>query len=621
MDLRVDRYLSLFLLLALVLPMPFGCSKAGEDAEAVSEPADMVAVPFSLSVSNVRTSTKMTDGVVQDNSFRGIGEVIMIPFKITGSKIAATDSPWDSNIALPDDGFTDAVHLYETVHVHLGTNAVLAFGKATDEAVTVSDGDSLAFMQRNGVLRHTGLWNIGGPSEINFYLEPIANISSAGTALETWHSGVVSYLNTILNSSVTRTANGASVTYKFNDMGSYNNHPGLVEALQDFTCMGKILPGSAEVLGYLLTNLYRAVYYYAADGMRSVDYHNGNFFYVYQLSNTILNKIKNNNYVAVSGSGATTTITLKQNAPGCYGLPHGIYPIQYREKLAGYGTGTFTGTVASPSGIWTPSYGDICFPPALWYRANSELATTSDDGAEDYFTSGTSSWAEILSNFDSSFIKTDTKVAAMRNPLQYSVARLILKINKTSSATLQDSRGNAVSVNGTNAGRFPLTAIVLADQKTVDYEFMPVLASGNKYIYDTDVYNGTSPKAYISYSTTSKNVSVLALQTETASDVHFALEFLNNTTTTFYGAGGCVIYPGCHFYLAGAMEYGTAQNPNGAPLTSVFTQDYATELSVSIPDFRNAYSILPELRDPQLVLGVEAEMRWAMITPGTIVIK
>ena len=85
---------------------------------------------------------------------------------------------------------------------------------------------------------------------------------------------------------------------------------------------------------------------------------------------------------------------------------------------------------------------------------------------------------------------SDSESAAIKDPLQYGVARMSVKIGKTTSNTLKDFDGNSVSVNNTN---YPLTGIVIEGQKPVDYSFNPVSSStDNLYIYDADVYNGTS---------------------------------------------------------------------------------------------------------------------------------
>jgi hypothetical protein len=57
--------------------------------------------------------------------------------------------------------------------------------------------------------------------------------------------------------------------------------------------------------------------------------------------------------------------------------------------------------------------------------------------------------------------------------------------------------------------------------------------------------------------------------------------------------------------------------PAGAP-ASVFSSDYKTTVKVKARNLGNAYNTVPDLRDPQLELGVVAEMDWFQVEPGGI---
>jgi len=114
---------------------------------------------------------------------------------------------------------------------------------------------------------------------------------------------------------------------------------------------------------------------------------------------------------------------------------------------------------------------------------------------------------------------------------------------------------------------------------------------------------------------------VLVLESPALANVHFALEFQNRSNATLYGINDCAIYPGNHFYLIGYMNYAQARNATGEDLRSVFVQDHTTVVNLTIPHLRNAYTVLPDLSDPQLVLGVDAQVNWIMEKPGTIPVK
>ena len=610
------------------------CNK--ENSEPLSPSGDdgMVAVPFSLSVSKAAPETKMTDAIVQKDNFRGLESLDIIPFKSNDGSVSPDMERWGANLALPQIGISNSfaddanggsitglvntsnAHLYESVYLRTATNSVLAYGKAKDDVIVVLDGDSLSYKKRNGVLRKgADLTRFTKPSEITFSLEPYITNPSNDDVYRKWRNSIVGYLNGILTATISYTRGTTKTTYTFNRKDSYNYHPGLVAALDEFTNEGRMMAGTYEVLEKKLTDLYRTVYYYL-DVNNSLDYHNYNFYYVRRLSEKIIAAINKSAYVSISGSGVSATVKLLTKAPECFGLPYGIFALQYREKSGTVGSGAFGESIDTPGGIGVPDYRVFCYPPSLWYFVNSKVVATTNKEVTEYYKSSTGKWGNILEYYTQPFVESDAAAAAIKDPLQYGVARLDIQINKTTTTVLADSKSNSISVVNTNAKRFPLSGVIFTDQRSVNYDFTPISTADNQYIYDSDVSN-----AYISYSETSRPVSVLALQTVTESNVHFALEFLNNSTSTFFGIDGCVVYPGCHFYLIGVLDYSTATHPEGSNLTSVFTQDYTTEVNINIGSFRNAYTVLPDLRNPELVLGVQAQMEWKMITPGTVIIK
>lgn len=615
------------------------CTKEDKGNSESSEKTQKIAIPFSLSVNDVAPTTKMTNDIVQGTSpvvFRGIDELNIIPFIITGAEVSSLNKRSGSNLylpqhSLPADTFgddsnegafaglvnTSNSHLFRDVPIPIKTNAVVVYAKALDEDMAVVSGaDEIAYNKRNGVLNHTDLLEPEYLSAVSFDLEPYAGSGTAEeTDYKTWRKGLVDYLNAILKVKVENKKNNVVLgTYTFNKPDSWNNHSVLLEALNNFTNKGVLMTGSHESLDQLLTQLYRAVYTYSVKEENSQGYNEGTYYYVYELSKAILTKIDNSNYVTRSGSGTGAKIALKNKSPESFGMPYGTFPLLFRE-----GSRDFTYEIESPGGIGTVDFKDFCYPPALWYYSNSRIVTTADEDVKTKYKSSTGTWDKILALYESTFVQSDCKGAAIINPLQYAVGRMDVKINKTTSQKLGDYRGsNKVAVSGTS---YPLTGIIVSDQKPVDFGFNPVSNGKNRYIYDSDVYDGTAPRAYISYDIASSTVSTLVLQSQDAENVHFALEFINNSKSTFYGANNCAVYPGCHFYLAGMLDYSKATNTTGETLPGVFTKDHTTEVSISISDLKNAYTVVPDLQDPRLVIGVEADLEWKMVTPITVVIK
>ena len=106
------------------------------------------------------------------------------------------------------------------------------------------------------------------------------------------------------------------------------------------------------------------------------------------------------------------------------------------------------------------------------------------------------------------------------------------------------------------------------------------------------------------------------METEPGEDVHYALEFKNNSANEFKGADG-LIKPGSNFYLIGELEYDQAsQNPNN--LASVFVKDHITAVTITVKGLASAYNVIPELRDPQLQIGLVSKMDWIQVTPAEV---
>ena len=108
------------------------------------------------------------------------------------------------------------------------------------------------------------------------------------------------------------------------------------------------------------------------------------------------------------------------------------------------------------------------------------------------------------------------------------------------------------------------------------------------------------------------------VQTEEEQDVHYALEFRNDSGAAFYGANGCIVPASGKFYLVGTMEISTMSAAQRGDIDCVFLQDHVTQLSVSVNSLAKAYNTIPELRDPQLEIGVVTRMDWVHSTPAEV---
>ena len=604
------------------MALALSCAKEGS---FVPETGREVPLPLAVSVSEGAPVTKMTGSVVQKESFRGIDYLVLAPFVTGGAPVQGSDAVHGPYIVLPgiessfgeDAGGGDYhglvygsnARLYKWVYMREGTDACLVYGKAIDQMVATAGDDSLAFKKRNGRLRMTPIDEVETASDITFTPEPYLNAYKKYAQFDSWRNNLRGILNNLVKTNVSKT--GASVRAWFDDPSTYNFHPAMEEAFHKFSNYGKVMSGGHEVLDIKLSELYAAVNT-LRDKDLSLDYHDGTFYYVWELATDIYNKFqtyRNNGTMTISG----TTVKLAAKNPDSFGIPYGAYALQYQE-----GSKQFEKILDNKDtgerdkiGIYMADERHFVYPPSLFYTANSPLSISADETVTEQYKSTTGDWASILSFYTESAVNLDSKAAAVTNPMQFGVSRLDLAIRKTSAASLSQNSSSNVAVDN---DKFPLTGIVVAGQKAVDYAFNPIISgTETEYlVYDSDVYSGTSPRAYLSASRDSETISLLLLQSQEGKDVHFALEFLNDSGNTLYGTEGCEILKGTHFYLVGVLAL-----PEGA--SRVFTQDRITTVNVSVSSFRNAYAILPDIRETQVTIGVDARMTWDMTEDPVII--
>lgn len=644
-------YLFIWLFVAVILS---ACTdiEIGSEAEGILYENEGVEIPFSLSVGDSRPQTKMTQDITQvdqsEASFRGIKEIYAIPFKVKRA-INGSDERVGKNLALPQLGipslfgasaeegaFAGLVsnnnsHLYKGVIFPRGTASLLVYGQAIDEDVSVSP-DSIAFKRRNGVLCKHGVEKAETPADITFTLEPF--ISSAQEAeMQTTVNGLLTYLNNIAGATVS-TPNGYLAnsntqqrwTYDWSTPTDYNNYADLKNAFDFLTSGGVGFSAGTECINQMLTTLYNTMYSMANDvNAGGSDYRltyytrrntNNNtyrvyYYYVYQLAQEIRNRINNSTYVNISGSGASVSVALKgdyANFPERFGLPSGSVGIIWN--------GTAFVQQTSATGAALAAVDAFCYPPSLWYGSNSTLKTSDDMAIVEEYKSANATWNDIFNQYTfGDTVVPGAMSAALKDPLQYGVGMLEVNLNKANPQLLPDSSGATVDVRNSN---FPLTGIIIGEQKNQSYAFEPLLEGLSLYVYDNEVYDGSTPKAYIageSSGLTFQPVHTLVVQTEDAKDIHMALEFQNNSGADFYGFNSCRIAAGSKFYLIAKLKYA---NGTGASLPAVFVHDHITKVTFSINSLANAHNTIPELRDPQLEIGVIAQMEWVQATPAEI---
>ena len=423
-----------------------------------------IHLPLSLYISPTQepSQTKMSDEVTQaQNQFRGMDFIRVLPFKAPGGAVQAADEIWGNSFAMELVG-AGSVHIYDDSFFLTQANAVLIYGRAAAQGIPVSQADSLAFKRRNGSLLMPDFLQVKKAGEAGFRPEPYLNRWMQENRYNTWRQNLVNYLNGILKSNVKY--NG--VTREFRNPADYGNHPGLKAALEAFTNYGILFSGSQEVLDGRLTALYRAVYPLAESAHNSIDYHDGTYYYVYQLAKVIVRSMNNTSRVSISGSGTNATVQLNEQAPASFGLPAGAYVLQYRE-----GSRLFYDQLDNKNngsdhrvGLYTTDERYFAYPPSLCYWTASLLLTSEEKDVKSYY-DGNHSWESVLEeHYPGHEVQSKTRSAAVKEPLSIGVSRLLLRLQRPSSLTLDDSAGNLFRIDNSS---FPLTGILVAGQRKV----------------------------------------------------------------------------------------------------------------------------------------------------------
>jgi len=302
--------------------------------------------------------------------------------------------------------------------------------------------------------------------------------------------------------------------------------------------------------------------------------------------------------------------------PASIGLPDGAAVIRWNGEAFAYETETTT--MGNINGV-----DRFAYPAELYYYGNSKLMVSDNDVSSVFDNSDSKNWTELLNeNFSDGAVQSSTKTIAMKDPLQYGVARLQVKL-KADAVSLNDKKNVAVSIGTSSNPSFPLTSIIIGGQLPVGFDFtpaslMPVYSETDmKFIYDSEV---TSSDNYIRNeefgSTNTFITNTLVLQTYDGKKLQIALEFQNDSDKDFEGSTG-IVYQGTKFYLIGEIEPKLdADKPKAS--NRVFTQDHITTVQFTVKSLEKAYNVLPDLMSPRLELGLELTPQWVQTTPTDV---
>ena len=597
---------------AMALATPLFLSSCSSSDDIADNPGnttgEAVKTSFTLSVglpggssSNAKPSTRMTDATAQAQetpSFRGMDNMTLIPFN-TGAAITTSDSRAGStNINLPNTTAntlltnqitsTGNAHVYTDVSVPVGVKSFLFYGKAID-ATAGTDASEAADMFKYGSLTKAGL-SAGAPSGISFTPKQIYESG----AVDGKASALATYLTTIAGSSYENTAD--SKTYKWSEVAPDAQGQGsaLQTLYKNFT---SLTAGSSASVQDAVQELYTSLNSLLQGNQTAVN--NG-------IINKIIENIKTGATVGTDGKLSLNSDYI--GFPANINLPDGAVTVKCTN-------GTFaaqTSATYATSGTQVAALSDYVYPANLWYRANT-LIKTSDKVLTDKYVGGTA-WDKILENYDGDgVVRNSTASIALKDQIQYAVGRLKMTV-KVADATLYDANGEAVSVP---TGGFPVSAVLIGDQRKVDFQFAPANKTDKQYtIYDKEL---TGINATTGGSTAN---NTLVLETPADENVNVLLELTNNTGKRFKGKNG-YIPAGAKFYLLGTLTPNKGTNYDATKLNQVFKQDYVTTANFTIKQnvkgdtnpnqnqgLGAAYNVIPDLRTPALSIGLSVDLTW-----------
>ena len=548
----MTRFSALFKLSSLLILLVWagaGCARLRRDD------AEQHAISLVVSLKNVdpaqEPATKMSAEITQSEGvFRGIEHLYIIPFSTENMLVEPQDARLGAqNISLATSGIgktglvpNNNSHFFGSAFVPSGTNRVLTYGKSPDEG----EGASKVSKHLYGVLNGKNLLDPSKSEDISFHLEPILADGEPDemTIVESKADEMLDQLNTVMT--LMRESQYASIV---------SIHDAVKRVNQIQAC-------SYATFNQIRSEIQAALW--------KIPYE----------SEGLLQEIRH--IQEALGGFSNAMATLGASFPANYGIPEGAVGFWWNGKAFIRLINSVNISLVNPA-----SY---CYPPSLWYYANSGVKTSTSDDVRSGYTQDSPSWGVILDLYrDGDTVSGITQAMAIVDQLQYGVAlmRLSLDAPGTEAASLID--------------KCPLTGIIIGGQKDLDYRFMPGTGE-SRFIYDNNVKG-----LYIGNTTSS--AQTLVLQTSVDQDVHFALEFTNTTGVKRYCQQGDIL-PWCKFYLAGVLKA-----PAGG---SVFTQDHYTDVKVKVEGLQSAYNTVPDLRSPQLEIGVVTEMRWSQITPQSI---
>lgn len=276
--------------------------------------------------------------------------------------------------------------------------------------------------------------------------------------------------------------------------------------------------------------------------------------------------------------------------PRNVGLPDGAAQLKFEGGSFSYINSANVGNLSYTS------MDRFVYPASLYYTTNTAIKTSTSRLADKYGTD----WKTCLDlyNGGGTSVEANTQSVALVNQIQYAVGRFDVAA-KFSASSINDNVGESIAV--TAGDGITLDGILIGGQKNADWQFAPLASSEEYTIYDASV---TSTKLGTADIASKIMAQSLALSTTAGTNVNFALELTNNTGNAFTGVDG-IVPAGAKFYLVGHLIPQADKAGN-----QVFAKAYNTKANVTISSLAHAYNCIPDLKNPELELGLSVNLEW-----------
>ena len=554
------RNIIYYLMLGMMI---ISCSTSDDMPEQVNETIPLEAkqvdllVSISSKASNLRQAPTLTH---RAPTFTEMDLLVAIPYRTNGANVTASNDPLIDLVGANEENKTKEyeVEKYNTYYVdrcHLmtSTDRMLVYGKAKPVSNEKKINGELSPLPT--IRKKT--------ADIQFSLTSIRNTSEVHTHAQ----DLADYMTAIANT----------------DGWSTTTDPTLKSYYLDFIRMGSegagLMSGAAANIKAFVAALKALLVAKGGD-----------------LSNAIIEKIDATNI-------STNTY------PRSLGLPDGAAVIRWTKNETTdkdeFSVRTTTTTLDNINGINRYTY-----PAELMFFVDSPIRTSEEEVSKTVYQENTETWDAFLNTYykGSTAVNTNTKAVAVKNPIQYGVAKLDLTLTGM-SPTLRDAKDEIVS--NTSMTTLPLTGVIIGGQHTVGFNMKPQEPQTDvdgRFIYETTV-DATN------LATEGYKTSTLVLQSYDNEKVPVILEFENNTEHAFVGKDGTV-YPGARFYLIAMID--PAGKGTDAYANRVFTQDYTTTMSMRVTSLAKAYTCMPDLLAPRLEIGVQVVTKWIQATTTNV---